>query len=158
MKKFILKKFIFKLLIGIALLTAMIVLLNIKVTTRQGVNYQVHTIRIPLYLKILDFMDRHYNYKQLVQRIIKNEHDKQERVMKIFSWTYHNIRKQPEELPVVDDHVWHIIVRGYGVSDQSCDVFATLCNYTGIDAFFHSFKEEGKDEKITLSFAKLINL
>lgn len=159
MKKFkFTNKSILKLSIAVILLTGLILLLNIKVTTLQGVNYEVHPIRIPLYLKMLDFVDRHYNHKQMVKRIIENEPDKQKRVMKIFSWTYHNIRKQPDDLPVVDDHVWHIIVRGYGVSDQSCDVFATLCNYAGIDAFFHSFKEEEKNEKITLSFAKLDNL
>lgn len=152
------KKLIIKLSIVAATITAIILVLNIKVTTLQGIDYKVHTIRIPLYLKILDFVDRHYNHKQIVKRIIENEPDKQKRVMKIFSWTYHNIRKQPDDLPIVDDHVWHIIVRGYGVSDQSCDVFATLCNYAGTDAFFHSFKEEEKDEKITLSFAKLDNL
>lgn len=156
MRKLLLKKkFIFKLLIGIVLFSVIIVLLNIKVTTRKGINFQVHTIRIPLYLKMLDFMDRHYNHKQIAKRIIKNEPDKQKRVMKIFSWTYHNIKKQPENLPIIDDHVWHIIVRGYGVSDQSSDVFATLCNYAGVDAFFDSFFAQEKDEKITLSFAML---
>ena len=155
------KKFIYKFLVGIALfsvvITVVIVLLNIKVTTRQGINFQVQTIRIPLYLKMIDFFDRHYNYKQLVQRIIKNEQDKQKRVMKIFSWTYHNIRKQPENLLIIDDHVWHIIVRGYGLSDQSCDVFATLCNYAGIDAFYASVFTKDMNRKIRLSFVRLHN-
>jgi len=159
MKKFIFtKKFIFKLLIGVALLIALIVLLNIKVTSRQGIDYKVHTIKIPLYLKMLNFMDRHYNYKQLVQRIIENEPDERKKVMKIFSWTYYNIRKQPENLPIIDDHVWHIIVRGYGVDDQSCDVFATLCNYAGIDAFFDSLSAKEKGKTIPLSFIRLQNL
>lgn len=151
------KKLILILLIGVILLTAIILLLNIKVTTLQGINYEVHTIKIPLYLKMLDFMDRHYNYKQLVKRIIKNEDEEKKRVMKMFSWTYHNIKKQPEDLPVIDDHAWHIIVRGYGVHDQSCDVFATLCNYAGVDAFFDTFYTKEKDKKISLSFAKLHN-
>ncbi len=159
MKKLILKKkLLFRLIITISIFAVIIAFLNIKVTTLQGINYQVHSIRIPLYLKVLDFMDRHFNHKQIVKRIIENEPDKQKRVMKIFSWTYYNIRKQPDDLPVVDDHVWHIIVRGYGVRDQASDVFSTLCNYAGVDAFFHTFEEEEKDEKITLSFAKLDNL
>lgn len=149
------KKFIIKLSIFAATIIAIILVLNIKVTTLQGINYKVHTIRIPLYLKILDFMDRHYNHKQIVKRIIKNETDRQKRVMNIFSWTYHNIKKQPKNLPVIDDHVWHIIVRGYGVRDQSSDVFATLCNYAGADAFFDSFYAKDKDEKIILSFVRL---
>lgn len=149
------KKLIIKLSIVAATILAIILVLNIKVTTLQGVNYEVNTIRIPLYLKILDFMDRHYNHKQIVKRIIKNDHDEQKRVMKIFSWTYHNIKKQPENLPIIDDHVWHIIVRGYGVRDQSSDVFATLCNYAGVDAFFDYFYAEEKDEIIILSLARL---
>lgn len=149
------KKFIIKLSIVVATIIAIILVLNIKVSTLQGINYKVHTIRIPLYLKILDFMDRHYNYKQIVKKIIENEQDKQKRVMKLFSWTYHNIKKQPENLPIIDDHVWHIIVRGYGVRDQSSDVFATLCNYAGADAFFDSFCAEEKEEKIILSLVRL---
>ena len=89
MKRFI-KKLIFKFLISIALflvITAVItVLLNIKVTSRKGINFQVQTIKIPLYLKLINFFDRHYNYRQLVQEIIKNEEDDQKRAMKIFSW------------------------------------------------------------------------
>lgn len=158
MKKFIfIKKLILILLIGVILFTAIILLLNIKVTTLQGISYEVHTIKIPLYLKMLDFMDRHYNYKQLVKRIIKNEDEEKNRVMNIFSWTYHNIKKQPDNLPVIDDHAWHIIVRGYGVHDQSCDVFATLCNYAGVDAFFNTFYTKEKDKKISLSFATIHN-
>lgn len=153
-----LKKLLIKLLIAIVLLIGLTLLLNVKVTTLQGVDYQVQTIKIPLYLKMLSFMDRHYNYKQLVRRIIENEPDEKEKVMKIFSWTYHNIKMQPESLPVLDDHVWHIIIRGYGVDDQSCDVFATLCNYAGIDAFFDSFSPKDKGgKKIPLSFIKLNN-
>lgn len=151
------KKLIIKLSIGLVILAAIIVCLNIKVTTQQGINFQVQTIRIPLYLKIIDFMDRHYNYKQLVKRIIKDEHDKQKRVMEIFSWAYHHIKKQPESLPVIDDHVWHIIVRGYGAYDQSCDVFSTLCNYAGIESFYDIVPSKDKYEKILLSFVRIQN-
>ena len=158
MKKFVLKKkLLFRLIITIAIFAAIIAFLNIKVTTLQGINFQVQTIRIPLYLKILGFMDRHYNYRQLVKRIIENEENDQKRVMEIFSWTYFNIKKQPEGLPIIDDHAWHIIVRGYGVYDQSNDVFATLCNYAGINAFFNSFYTKEKEKKISLSFAKVHN-
>lgn len=130
-------------------------ILNINVSIQQGINFKVHTVRMPLYLKLLDFMDRHYNYKQLVKSII-NEHDnEQERVMKIFTWTQQNIKKQPESLPVIDDHVWHIIIRGYGTSDQSQDVFTTLCNYAGINAFFDFIYTKDKTRIISLSFVKL---
>ncbi len=131
--------------------------LNIEVTTRQGVNGDVHRIKIPLYLKILDFADRHYNYKALVNRITVGAKTDEEKVMRIFEWTSANIKKNPPELPVLDDHVWHIIVRGYGVGDQFHDVFTTLCNYAGYDAFFSAvYIERPKKGKI-LSFVKLGN-
>ena len=149
------KKFLRRLLVVIVVFTVIILLFNVKVTTRQGINYRVYAIRTPLYLKIIDFIDRHYNYKQLVQRIVKDERDEQKKVMKIFLWTYHNIRKQPKELPVIDDHVWYIIVRGYGVSDQSSDVFSTLCNYAGIDAFFKWVYKKDRSERIPFSFVKI---
>jgi len=110
--------------------------LNIKVSTMQGVNYRAALIKIPLYLKILDFFDRHYNYKALVMRITEGARTDEEKVLKIFAWTQSHIKPQPQELPVVDDHVWHIIVRGYGAGEQSSDVFATLCNYAGARAAY----------------------
>ena len=111
-------------------------MLNFTVTTQKGVNFKVQTIKIPLYLKALDFFDRHYNYKLITKRIIRDAQNEQDKAMKILEWTYKNIKRQPKELPVIDDHVWHIIVRGYGLNDQFSDVFTTLCNYAGMDAFF----------------------
>lgn len=129
--------------------------LNCEVSTQQGIDYQYSTIKIPLYLKVLDFFDRHYNYQQLVKNIINNEDGKKERVMKIFEWTQQNIRRQPSELPVVDDHVWHIIVRGYGVDDQFNDVFTTLCNYARVEAFFTFVWSKDNTRRTPFSFVKL---
>ena len=71
--------------------------------------------------------------------------------MEIFIWTCENIRKQPDGLPVIDDHVWHIIIRGYGEPDQSSDVFTTLCNYAGIRAFYALASYAGS-KNLTTSF------
>lgn len=150
-KRIFLRLFLFLVFVVIIIVIA----LNINVSTKQGINYEVHTIRIPLFLKVIDFIDRHYNYKQLVNRIIKNEDNEEERIMKIFTWTYQNIKKQPETLPIIDDHAWHIIVRGYGVDDQFSDVFTTLCNYNGIDAFFGFIFKKDRTANIPLSFIKL---
>ena len=139
----------------LVLIVVFILVLNIKVTTLQGINYQVQTIKIPLYLKVLDFFDRHYNYKQLVKRIIKKEKNDIQKIKTIFSWTYHSIQAQPLDLPIVDDHVWFIIVRGYGATDQSHDVFSTLCNYAGFDAFYDLVPPEDRESGILLSFVKI---
>jgi len=131
------------------------VLLNINVTTKQCINYQCCTHKLPLYLKVLDFFDRYYNYKQLVKIITKDVVTEQERVMKIFAWTYENIKKVPAGFSVIDDHVWYIIIRGYGVSDQASDVFTTLCNYAGVDAFFTWVMTPDRSKKVPLSFVKI---
>jgi hypothetical protein len=37
---------------------------------------------------------------------------------------------------VIDDHIWHIMIRGYGEPDQQADVFTTLLGYAGVRAFW----------------------
>src|SRR3989338_7498699 len=97
-------------------------ILNIRVITKQGVNYEVQLIKIPLYLKILDFFDRHYNYIEIVKRITAGSKTEKEKVIKIFQWIDLNIKRNSQELPVVDDHPLNIIIRGYGVNDQLEDI------------------------------------
>lgn len=130
------KKGIRRLLAALILFSALLFLLNRPVTINQGIDYRDRTIRLPLYLKLLDYFDRHYNYAGLTKRIIGSEKSDLNKAKRIFEWTHRNIRRQPDSLPVVDDHVWHIIVRGYGVRDQSHDVFITLCYYAGLDGFY----------------------
>lgn len=50
----------------------LVILFNTEVTYQQGINYKVCAVKIPLYLKVLDFFDRHYNYKNLTRKIIKS--------------------------------------------------------------------------------------
>jgi len=114
--------------------------LNIETSTRQGINCKVRVLKIPLYLKISNFLDRHYNYKWLVGRILHDQKEESEKTKEVFHWTVNHIKRQPPELDIVDDHVWHIIVRGYGVEDQQVDVCATLSNYAGLKAFILKLK------------------
>ena len=139
----------------VLILIVIIFILNIKVTTQQGINYQWHTVNLPLYLKLLDFFDRHYNYKQLVKRITKDANSGEEKVIKLFEWTSSNIKKVPEGYSIIDDHVWHIIVRGYGTDDQACDVFSTLCSYAGAEAIFLWLDSEDKTKRMPFSFVKI---
>lgn len=115
------------------------IILNLNVSTQQCIDYKCKSINIPLYLKILDFLDRHYNYLQLVKNITKEAKNEEERVMNIFEWTHKNIRRVSESLPVVDDHQLNIIIRGYGTDDQCEDVFTLLCTYAGLEAYFSKF-------------------
>lgn len=132
-----------------------LIFINVKVTTRQGINYQWQTIEVPLYLKILDFFDRHYNYKHLVKGILADTRREQGRAIKIFEWTYNNLKKTPEGFPIMDDHVWYIIVRGYGVDDQFSDVFTTLCNYAGLGAYYSWIYTSDRAKRIPLCFVKI---
>ena len=117
-----------------ALIISVTVFFNLQTITRIGVDYKVRIIQIPLYLKILNFYDRHFNYKWLTGRIIGDLNNDQEKAIRLLNWTFNHIKQQPKSLPVMDEHVWSVIVRGYGVSDNFNDVFSTLCNYADMDA------------------------
>lgn len=129
------KKTIYKAAIAAVALIALGWLTTLPSTTRQAINYQLREIRIPLYLKTIDFLDRHLNYRWTVDQITSRTMSDDQKVEEIFQWTIRRISRQPKELPIIDDHVWHIIVRGYGVPDQMVDVFATISNYAGLKAF-----------------------
>lgn len=148
------KKLRFVLFFSLALLLLGL-LLNIETTSMQGVNFVLHARKIPLYLKLSNFFDRHLNYRELISEMISSSDSEEVRVLKIFTWTNKNIALQPKDLPVIDDHVWHIIVRGYGISDQFSDVFTTLCNYAAIEAFFKII--ESKNSSAPFSFVKIKN-
>lgn len=144
-----------RIIASIVTIVAIIALLNIEVTTLQGVDYKINVIRLPLYLKILDFFDRHYNYTLLTKRITYGAKTDEEKVSKLLEWTYANVRKVPDGFPVIDDHVWSIIIRGYGAHGQSADVFTTLCNYAGLEAFFAECQPKDRSSKALLSFVKV---
>jgi hypothetical protein len=132
-------------------------LLNLKVTSRQGVNCEVRTVRQPLYIKIMDFYLRHYHYQETAKEITKGVSSPQEKVFRIFRWVHENIRPVPEGFPVIDDHAWHIIIRGCGTNDQASDVFSTLCNYSGQPATFSFLRNNNRTVQITLSYVRLDN-
>lgn len=150
------RKFIFCILVLVFIISIFVVL-NLNVTTQQCINYQCRSIVIPLYLKILDFFDRHYNYMQLTKSIIKDAKSDEERAMKILEWTYANLRRIPDGYPVIDDHIWYTIVRGYGADDQCQDVFTSLCNYANLNAFLSLVGNKDKNFRKPLSFVKIKN-
>lgn len=130
-------------------------LLSRPLTTRQGVNYQQTTRNIPAYVKALDFLQRHYQYKLLASTICADPKSSQECMLAIFRWTRATIRPTPDGWPVIDDHVLHIIIRGHGASDQMADVFSTLSTYAGIPAFWHEFRDRQGRSSVIMSFARL---
>ena len=145
-----------RLVFSIVLVTIFIeMIFNLDTSTKQCINYECHTYKIPLYLKILDFFGRHYHYKLLVKDIINSQDSDEVRAMKIFVWVYNNLKRIPDGFPVTDDHVWHTIIRGYGIDDQFQDAFTTLCNYASLDAFFDYVYGKNKEDKKSLSFVRM---
>jgi len=110
-------------------------LLHWPVRTRQGVNYTLTEQTIPLHLKLGRFIYRDAEYRALVRTVTKGLANKEARVLALYDWVRAHLHSGiPQGLPVMDDHVWHIIVRGYGTADQLADVLATLCAYAGVPA------------------------
>jgi hypothetical protein len=151
----IFRKLIIGLFLAVFIPLLFFFILNIEVSTEQGINYVVHSKKIPLYLKMLDFFDRHYQYRYLVKEITQEANTDEDRVLAIFDWTHKNIRKTPDGFPIVDDHVWNIIVRGYGEMDQSADVFTTLCVYAGIPAAMYKVYTKDLNRYIVVSMVYL---
>ena len=132
--------------------------LNTTATTRQGVDFTVSTYRIPLYLKVLSFFDRDAQYRVLARNVTQGLTSERVKILAIYDWTRAHIRPTPPDLPIVDDHPLHIIIRGYGEPDQMADVFTTLATYAGIPAFANAImlrEGNGTTGKIILSFARI---
>jgi hypothetical protein len=128
-------------------------LIFVHVPTKQGVNYEVRSYSMPLYIKMIEFLDRDYQYRRIVREIVSGKTSDGEKAVAIFDWCVRNIKHQPKELAIIDDHPYSIIVRGYGVDDQLEDVFTILCTYAGYEAFYKMFRTPaGKDNFI--SFVK----
>jgi hypothetical protein len=131
------------------------VILALPLTTRQGINYEVTAYRIPAYVKALDFLQRHYQYRLLVSRICSGKTSDVECVLAILDWTHEHIPQTPEGWTVVDDHVTNIIIRGHGGSDQIADVFVTLTGYAGVPATFRWISHPAGNAALVLAFARL---
>jgi hypothetical protein len=104
--------------------------------TRVGINHVVHERRIPLVLKVGQFLLRDARYARQTRRIVSGIHGEEARAMAIYRWTRTHVSAQPKDADVIDDHVWNIIARGYGASDQQADVFTTLLTYAGVPAYW----------------------
>lgn len=145
------RKLICGFVFGIAIL-GLLVFLNLTVSTRCGVDGVITEKKIPLYLKACRFLMRDVEMQHLVRQIVKNKKTEKEKLEALFQWVTRNIRKNPKELPAVDDHPWHIIVRGYAASDQYDDIFSLMASYAGFKSFFIILKKTKIKEKYPLAF------
>jgi len=132
-----------------------IVAANFPVTTRQGIDYAVSARKIPLYIKLMQFFERDYYYRSLAKDITLHSANQKDKALKLFVWTARNIHRQPENFPVVDDHIMNIIIRGYGTADQSADVFTTLCEYSAMPGCFLTMRSPDGKEFLTASIISI---
>ena len=101
------------------------------VTTSVGIDYQVSRKRLRLYEKGIQILDRHLQACRLAREITQGAESDEEKLTRIFNWVSERIRPTPQGFPVVDDHLWNVVIRGYGASDQKTEVFALLASYSG---------------------------
>lgn len=120
--------------LGVACILGAGLLLHWPVGTRQGIDYTVTEHRIPLYAKITHFLDRAITFKQLAQDITRGQKTEQAKAEAIVIWMDRLYRGVPDGLPVVDDHVLNVVIRGYGTDDQLAELFAVLCGYARMPA------------------------
>ena len=118
-----------------------------------GINFVVTTETLPLWIKAVDFIDRDLNVARTAQAVMNQESDDAAKAAAALAWTRANIRPQPPSLPVVDDHIWHVIIRGYGLDDQRADVFTTLLVYAGVPAYWMLIG--GSGQELALSYVRI---
>lgn len=120
----------------VALATVAVVIVvavaNLPTTSQVMVDFVPRTVTQPLYAKAIAFIDRDIQMRLLAASVVGDARDDHDRVDRILTWTRQSIRPTPAGMAVVDDHPYHIIVRGYGEPDQAADVLANLAGYAGI--------------------------
>lgn len=132
------------------------VIFFLPATSRQGINGRIKLIRMPLGVKLAEFFCRDYHYRNIAKEVTAGADKQQEKILRLFNWTFNYLHRVPEGFPVVDDHVLNIVIRAYATDDQFADVFATLCNYAGSKAFYSWIRPAaGAGPKITLTFVNI---
>jgi hypothetical protein len=126
------------------------------VPTRQGIDGCVRVYSLPLYIKVIEFIDRDYKYRVLAREITASTGSDKEKALAVFGWVRKNIKTDiPKSWPIYDDHILNIIIRGYGVSDQLNDVFTALCAYAGLPAGWARIEIPAQRKQLILSFVKI---
>ena len=118
--------------VAVACIAAALVIANWPVATRFGLNYQPSSKRIPLYEKVINFLSRDLQTRRLAKEIVGGASTDEEKLLKTFSWVTEHVRPTPPGFPVVDDHILHTIIRGYGADDQRAEAFVVLTGYAGL--------------------------
>lgn len=133
------------------ILLIIIIGLNNKTSQFIGINYEVSEYEIPIYLKIYNFYGRHINYEYLISKIIKNNDNDKDKVIKLSKWVNSNIKKITKDIDVVDSHPLTIVERRLGTEDQFSDLLSVLLVYANIDSFM-AISINGKSRNVLTFF------
>lgn len=130
---------------------------RIPVTQRVAVNYVVTENKISLSEKVVHFLSRHQAMRRLALEIAGDKATDVQRAQALQAWVARNILPQEKagDLPVVDDHPYSIMVRGYGTAEQRADLFTVLCGYAGIRAAMYRLRRAGSGKAIHLAVVRL---
>lgn len=123
-------------LVLILMVAAGAVVASLPAHRKIGVNFVVTDHTLPLWIKAVDFIDRDLNLAQTARQVLAGTASDEARSLAALDWTRAHVKDQPKGLPIIDDHVWHVVVRGYGEPDQQADVFTTLLVYEGVPAYW----------------------
>jgi len=112
------------------------IILNIDTKKKILVNNNVIEYKIPLYLKILNFLNRHYNYKYIVKGINDKKQNKEEIVINISKWVHQNIKKIPIGVDYIDSDPLSTATRRLGQQYQFSELLSVFMIYSNIDSYF----------------------
>lgn len=127
-----------RVLIGLVVTAALITVACWPTTRSTGLNFVVSTERLPLWQKAAEFIERDDHLRTTAHLALAHVGSKDQKAFAAMTWTRANIKYAPADRPVIDDHIWNVIVRGYGQADQLADVFTTLLTYDGVPAFWQN--------------------
>ena len=139
------------LLVGAAAL--MIAVANWPTTRYVGVDFVVSEQRLPLWVKAMEFVDRDVNFSEAAAAVLGNIDNDEAKTAAALAWTRANVRTTPPGWPIIDDHIWHVIIRGYGTADQQADVFTTMLAYQGVRAYWMFIGQ--KPREIPISYVSI---
>ena len=153
--KFIGRRRMFRLSAVVAIVAVIVVVARWPATTSVGFNYVVTVKQLMLFEKAIAFVDRDLQMRRLTREIAGVGGTPEQRLLRMYNWVIENIQPVPPGLPVVDDHVRSIFVRGYGANDQRAEALAALASYDGMPAATAAL---GKDPNRRLVQLTLVSL
>jgi hypothetical protein len=137
---------------ALVVFATLLVVCFIPLETKQGIDDSLLVWRVPLCVKATGFYLRHLQLRQMLAEAAGGEMDPERRILKLLAWTRARVQPQPPGVPVVDDHISHIVRRRYGTDGQMAEVFTTLAFYDGHDARWVHTAPRGAGQPIVLAF------